>query len=190
MRMKIRAFAASALVAGTLIASPTASADIVDDALAALPSGPISCEQAQRYWTDEADYYNKVAQAQMVARFDPRGPQILAALARIDEAATRCGLKGGGAAPAQQQAPAPAPAPSQPAPNQPAPVQPAPSQPGNAQQGQAPVLLNLAPANSPSFELPVAGMGSVVLPDVLELVRQALAGILDSFSIKVPGINA
>ncbi|GAA1183022.1 hypothetical protein GCM10009631_21890 [Corynebacterium glaucum] len=188
MRMKIRAFAASALVAGTLIASPTASADIVDDALAALPSGPISCEQAQRYWTDEADYYNKVAQAQMVARFDPRGPQILAALARVDEAATRCGLKGGGAAPAQQQAPAPAP--SQPAPNQPAPAQPVPSQPGNAQQGQAPVLLNLAPANSPSFELPVADMGSVVLPDVLELVRQALAGILDSFNIKVPGINA
>ena len=47
--MKIRAFAASALVAGTLIASPTASADIVDDALAALPAGPISCEQAERY---------------------------------------------------------------------------------------------------------------------------------------------
>lgn len=185
MPMKIRAFATSALVAGTLIASPTASADIVDDALAALPSGPISCEQAERYWTDEADYNNKVRQAQMVARFDPRGPQILAALARVDEAATRCGLKGGGAAPAQQQAPAPAPAPGQPAPSQ-----PAPSQPGNAQQGQAPVLLNLAPANTPSFELPVAGMGSVILPDVLELIRQALAEILDSFNIKVPGINA
>lgn len=181
--MKIRAFAASALVAGTLIASPTASADIVDDALAALPSGPISCEQAERYWTDEADYNNKVRQAQMVARFDPRGPQILAALARVDEAATRCGLKGGGAAPAQQQAPAPAPA-------QPAPSQPAPSQPANAQQGQSAVLLNLAPANTPSFELPVAGMGSVILPDVLELIRQALAEILDSFNIKVPGINA
>lgn len=175
--MKIRAFSASALsalVAGTLIAAPAASADIVDDALAALPSGPISCEQAQRYWTDEADYNNKVRQAQAVARFDPRGPQILDGLARVDEAATRCGLKGG-TAPAQQQAPAPAPAPAQPAP---------------AQQDQNPVLLNLAPHNAPSFEVPVVGLGSLILPDVLAIIRQAVGRLLDSLNIKVPGINA
>ena len=188
--MKIRAFAASALVAGTLIASPAASADVIDDALAALPSGQISCEQAQRYWTNEADYNNKVRQAQMVARFDSRGPQILDALGRVDEAATRCGLKGGGA-PAQQQSPAPSqPAPNRPAPSQPAPNRPAPSQPANAPQGQAPVLLNLAPSNVPSFEVPVADKGSVILPDLLELIRQALAGILDFFNVKIAGINA
>lgn len=75
---------------------PVASADTIDRALAAVPSGQISCEQASRYWTNTADYNNKVAQARAVATFDRRGPQILDALARIDEAANRCGLKGGG----------------------------------------------------------------------------------------------
>ena len=188
MRMKIRAFAASALVAGTLIASPTASADIVDDALAALPPGPISCEQAQRYWTDEADYNNKVAQAQMVARFDPRGPQILEALARVDEAATRCGLKDGAApAPAQSPAPAPAPAPAQ----QPA-RQPGPLGPGASPSSQAPISvyipahINLSVQGMPAFEVPVAGVTTVALPDVLAMLRQALVEILAYFNITLP----
>ncbi|WP_448853828.1 hypothetical protein [Corynebacterium frankenforstense] len=91
------------VVACTLLAGlsvPVANADTIDRALAAVPSGQISCEQASRYWTNTADYNNKVAQARAVATFDRRGPQILDALARIDEAANRCGLKGGGA-PAQ-----------------------------------------------------------------------------------------
>ncbi|MBF4553298.1 hypothetical protein [Corynebacterium suicordis] len=70
-----------------------ANADAIDRALNALPAGQISCEQARNYWTNTADYNNKVAQARALALVDPRGPQILAALARVDEAANRCGLK-------------------------------------------------------------------------------------------------
>ena len=87
-----------AAVGAFSVASPAiASADPIDDVLNALPSGQISCSQAERYWTDEADYNSKVAQANALAIFDSRGPQIRAALARVDEAANRCGLKGGGA---------------------------------------------------------------------------------------------
>ena len=75
--------------------SGAAQADVVDRALAALPKGQISRAQATKYWTNTADYHRKVAQARALAAVDPRGPQILAALARVDEAANRCGLKGG-----------------------------------------------------------------------------------------------
>lgn len=173
----------SAAVASTLALAPAAHADIVDDALASLPSGPISCEQAKRYWTNEADYNSKVRQAQTIARFDSRGPQIQAALARVDEAATRCGLKGGGGA---QSAPAPRQQSNQQN-NQQSNQQSAP-----AQQAQAPAAQNtivLAPAGAPAFEVPVNGVGTVVLPDVLTMLRQALAAILDFFNVKVAGIN-
>lgn len=106
-----------AFFTATLVSAPgLAQADQVDQVLAALPAGPISCEQAAKYWTNEADYNDKVAQANMLAMVDSRGPQIRDALARVDEAANRCGLEGGAApAPAPAQggaAPAPAPAPT------------------------------------------------------------------------------
>ena len=195
-----RTLALSAAVASTIALAPAAQADAIDDALAKLPSGPISCDQAQRYWTNEADYNSKVRQAQTIARFDRRGPQILDALARVDEAANRCGLKGGGAqnngggnggraqnnggsnggGGARNNQPAPQ-APAQPGqPQQQAPAAPAPA---------AQNTIVLAPAGAPSFEVPVSGVGTVVLPDVLAMLRQALAAILDFFKIKVPGIN-
>ena len=89
--MKIRTLLLATALTATL--APAAQADAIDDTLAKLPSGPISCDQAAKYWTNDADYQQKVRQAQTVARFDSRGPQILDALSRVDEAATRCGLK-------------------------------------------------------------------------------------------------
>ncbi|MDK7181003.1 hypothetical protein QP446_09585 [Corynebacterium riegelii] len=203
-----RTLALGAAVASTIALAPAAQADMIDDALAKLPSGPISCDQAKRYWTNEADYNSKVRQAQTVARFDSRGPQILNALARVDEAANRCGLKGsgnagggnnagGGAAQSNQRAPQNnqgqqnnqrAPQNNQGQQGQPQQQAPAPAAPAPA----APAAQNtivLAPAGAPSFEVPVNGVGTVVLPDVLAMLRQALAAILDFFNVKVPGIN-
>ncbi|MGV0397541.1 hypothetical protein ACUY3M_04280 [Corynebacterium suicordis] len=92
---KTKRFAVTAALVTVLCSgSPAvANADAIDRALNALPAGQISCEQARNYWTNTADYNNKVAQARALALVDPRGPQILAALARVDEAANRCGLK-------------------------------------------------------------------------------------------------
>ncbi|MEH0147862.1 hypothetical protein V6D40_09365 [Corynebacterium sp. Q4381] len=193
--------AATAAIAGTLVLAPAAQADLIDDALAKLPAGQIPCSQASKYWTNEADYNSKVRQAQTVARFDSRGPQILEALGRVDEAANRCGLKGGGNAPARQNPPAQPAQQAQQAQrqNQQA-AQQAPAQqdrqaqqaqqaPAPAQQAPAGQRIQLAPAGVPSFEVPVGGVGTVVLPDVLTLLRQALAEILNFFNVKVPGIN-
>ena len=188
-----RTLALSAAVASTIALAPAAQADMIDDALAKLPSGPISCDQAKRYWTNEADYNSKVRQAQTVARFDSRGPQILNALARVDEAANRCGLKGSGnnaggsgnagGGTAQNNQRAPQNNQGQPQQQAPAPAAPAPAAPA------AQNTIVLAPAGAPSFEVPVNGVGTVVLPDVLAMLRQALAAILDFFNVKVPGIN-
>lgn len=191
--MKIRTVAATTAAAAALSLAPVASADAIDDTLAKLPQGPISCEQAERYWTNEADYNTKVRQAQTIARFDSRGPQILAALARVDEAATRCGLKGGGNAPAQNRTQQPAnqqPANRNQQPAQPArPAQPAqPAQP--AKPAQTAPVINLVPPGMPSVAVPVAGVATLQLPDILKMIIDALAGILDYFNVKVPGINA
>lgn len=62
--------------------------------LSQVPQGEITCATAEAYWTNDADYQNKVAQAQALAAFDDRGNQILAALAQVDAAAESCGLKG------------------------------------------------------------------------------------------------
>lgn len=98
MKNSLRAgVVACTLVAG--LSTPVAKADIIDDALSALPDGPITCEQASKYWTNTADYNQKVTMARIAARFDPRGPQILEALERVDEAANRCGLKDGSGPP-------------------------------------------------------------------------------------------
>lgn len=95
------------------LSAPTASADMVDDYLAKVPSGQISCEQATKYYTNPSDYNSKKSQALAAANFHPRGAEIRDAVARADEAIARCGLNGGGAntannggAPANNTAPA------------------------------------------------------------------------------------
>ena len=172
--MKIRTLAMTATLAGTVALAPTAGADAIDDALAKLPSGPISCDQASRYWTNDADYQQKVRQARAIAAFDRRGPQILDALSRVDEAANRCGLKGtqGGAKPAK------------PAQN---------NQPKQNNQNpqnlnvrpQIPERINLAPAGAPSFDVPVANITTLQLPDIIKMIQQALAQILAYFNIQL-----
>lgn len=158
---KSRSFALTATFVGAaaLAAPATASADAIDDALNAIPAGQISCAQASKYWTTEADYNSKVSQANALALFDSRGPQIKAALARVDEAANRCDLKGGttntgatgatgGNAGTTNNTPAPAAA--------------------------APVA-SFAPAGTPSYTVQVPGVGGVQLPDLYQIVKQFLA---------------
>lgn len=170
-KTKTVAFTATFVGAATLATPAIASADIIDNALAALPSGEISCSQAEKYWTTEADYNSKVAQANALAMFDSRGPQIKAALARVDEAANRCGLKGGTvAAQGETTAPQDNTGTSQTAPAPAAPAAPA-----------ATPVVNLAPAGSPTFTIEVPGVGGVQLPDLYQIVQQFLA----QFGIKI-----
>ena len=172
--MKIRTLAMTATLAGTVALAPTAGADAIDDTLAKLPSGPISCDQASRYWTNDADYQQKVRQARAVAAFDRRGPQILDALSRVDEAANRCGLKGtqGGAKPAQN--------------TQPKNTQQQAQNPQNLNvRPQIPERINLAPAGAPSFDVPVANITTLQLPDIIKMIQQALAQILAYFNIQL-----
>ena len=187
--MKMRTLAMTATLAGTVALAPAANADAIDDTLAKLPSGPISCDQASRYWTNDADYQQKVRQANAIAAFDRRGPQILDALGRVDEAATRCGLKGTqGPKKAQQQAPkqnqqnqqqAPAPKPQNPQKqNQNLNIQP-------QWTTQLPARINLAPAGAPTIDVPVAGVTTLQLPDILKMLRDALVQILAYFNIQL-----
>lgn len=104
----LAAAGAAAVFVTTLPA--TASADVVDSALNQIPSGQISCEAAESYWTNESEYESYRSQAAAVAAFHPRGGEINDALARIDEAADRCGLKGGSTPAAEQTTPAENPA--------------------------------------------------------------------------------
>ena len=177
--MKIRTLALTGIMAGTVALAPTAGADAIDDTLAKLPSGPIPCDQASRYWTNDADYQQKVRQANAIAAFDRRGPQILDALGRVDEAATRCGLKGtqGKAAPKQNQQQAPAPKPQNPQ-NQNLNIQP-------QWTTQIPSRINLAPAGAPTIDVPVAGVTTLQLPDILKMLRDALVQILAYFNIQL-----
>lgn len=179
---RFKRVATSAAMAGLVIttAPAAAHADTVDRALAALPKGQISCEQAQKYWTNTADYNRKVAQARALAAVDPRGPQILAALARVDEAANRCGLKGG----ARPTAPAPA----KPTNNKPA--RPAAQKPARPTANKPAAQKSARPtANKPTkrvFEIipgaPVAqtvhvpNFGDVKVPNLWEMVRNWLKG--------------
>lgn len=184
--MKIRTLAMTATLAGTVALAPTAGADAIDDALAKMPSGPISCDQASRYWTNDADYQQKVRQARAIAAFDRRGPQILDALSRVDEAANRCGLKGtqGGAKPAQNNQPKQTQQQAQPKQNQPAPKQTQNPQNLNVRP-QFPERINLAPAGAPSFDVPVANITTLQLPDIIKVIQQALAQILAYFNIQL-----
>ena len=176
--MKIRTLAMTATLAGTVALAPTAGADAIDDALAKMPSGPISCDQASRYWTNDADYQQKVRQARAVAAFDRRGPQILDALSRVDEAANRCGLKGG-AKPAQPKQNNQG--------NQNNQQQPQPKQQAQNPQNLnvSPQLINLAPAGVPTVEVPVANVVTLQLPDIIKIIQQALAQILAYFNIQL-----
>lgn len=167
-KTKTVALTATFVGAATLATPAIASADIIDNALAALPSGEISCSQAEKYWTTEADYNSKVAQANALAMFDSRGPQIKAALARVDEAANRCGLKGGTVA-AQGEATAPQ---GNTGTSQTAPAAQTPA--------VAPVV-SLTPAGTPAFTVEVPGVGGVQLPDLYQIVQQFLA----QFGIKI-----
>lgn len=145
-----------AVGAAAVLTPAVASADPIDDALDRIPPGQISCEDAEAYWTTEEEYNSLRSQALAVAPFHPRGAEIRDALARVDEAATRCGLKGGGGT--QAQAPAPAPAPGQPA--------PAPSN-----------LINLGVSpGMPYVDVPVADIATVRIPDALKIMEQATAG--------------
>ena len=188
--MKIRTLAMTATRAGTVALAPTAGADAIDDTLAKMPSGPISCDQASRYWTNDADYQQKVRQARAIAAFDRRGPQILDALSRVDEAANRCGLKGtqGGAKPAKPAQN------NQPKQNnqtnqQPKQTQPKQQQPQNPQNlnvsPQIPERINLAPAGVPTFDVPVANITTLQLPDIIKMIQAALAQILAYFNIQL-----
>lgn len=169
MKTRFAAFAAAAAVAMT---PAVANADIVDDALAAIPAGQISCEQAEAYWTTESEYNAIRGQAQAVAPFHPRGGEITDALNRVEEAANRCGLKGGGA-----QAPAnntPAPSNNNTGNNNPAPAtQPAP--PADA------INIGVAPG-TPYVSVP-AGPETIVIPDVLTIIEQTVAQIAPQFNI-------
>lgn len=170
--MKIRTTALTLALTATL-GTGVANADAIDNALAKLPAGPISCEQASRYWTNDADFNAKKNQANTIAMFDRRGPQIQAALGRVEEAVNRCGLRGttgttgttgntGNTAtpaqPAKPAAPAPAPAPT----NDPA---PAPATP----------VITLAPANVPTVDVPVANAITLRLPDLAAIVQELLS---------------
>ena len=188
--MKMRTLALTGILAGTVALAPAANADAIDDTLAKLPSGPISCDQASRYWTNDADYQQKVRQANAIAAFDRRGPQILDALGRVDEAATRCGLKGTQGKAAQQQAP------KQNQQNQqqaPAPKQQNPQNQNKQNPNlniqpqwttQIPARINLAPAGAPTIDVPVAGVTTLQLPDILKMLRDALMQILAYFNIQ------
>lgn len=142
-----------------VLAPAAANADAIDDALNALPAGQITCEQAENYWTNTADYNEKVAMAQMVARFDSRGAEINAALARVDEAATRCGLKGG------------APTLNNPAP---APNEGSPAAPQNQGIQGAPTITIPTAPGTPTITIPAFNTVNLVLPDLLRIVQDFL----------------
>ncbi|WP_305137884.1 hypothetical protein [Corynebacterium hiratae] len=143
------------------LSAPTASADMVDDYLAKVPAGQISCEQATKYYTNPSDYNSKKSQALAAANFHPRGGEIRDAIARADEAIARCGLNGGNAAPANNNAN------NQGAPahnNQPAPA----NNNGNGGNNGG----NKAPANNafPTFPVTIGGF-TINVPDILAFLK-------------------
>ena len=148
------------------LSAPTASADMVDDYLAKVPAGQISCEQATKYYTNPSDYNSKKSQALAAANFHPRGGEIRDAVARADEAIARCGLNGGNgggnAAPANNNGN-----------NQGAPAhnnQPAPAN-NNGNGG------NKAPANNafPTFPVTIGGF-TINVPDILAYLKTLVEG--------------
>lgn len=165
MNSRSKKFSLAAVAAATALslAAPAANADPVDDALNKIPAGQISCDQARAYWTNEAEYQSLRSQAQAIAPFHPRGAELRDALSRIDEAANRCGLRGTNAKPSQHtntqgQKPAPAPTQGQ---------KPAPAPAKN--------VVNIgAPAGTPHVDVPVAGVVTLRIPDLIAILQQAL----------------
>lgn len=193
--MKFKHLALAALTAASVSAAPAAaSADAVDDLLAKMPAGPISCEQAQAHWTNASDYANKRSQAMAVAAFHPRGGEIRAAVANMDEAVARCGLNGvdntGGNQTATRPADRPAnnaPAPANNAPANNAPANNAPAQPASPaatplQQALAksstttvnglPVFELFVIPGQPTVDVPVANLAIVRVPDVAKIIAR------------------
>lgn len=170
-RMRNKLVLCSAAAAVTVgLASPAASADMVDDYLAKVPAGQISCEQATKYYTNPSDYNSKKSQALAAANFHPRGGEIRDAIARADEAIARCGLNGGNgggnAAPANnngnnQGAPAHN--------NQPAPA----NNNGNGGNNGG----NKAPANNAFPTIPVTfGNFTIHVPDIVAYLKTLVEG--------------
>ena len=172
---KAALFAATAGLTATL-AAPAASADAIDDYLAKVPSGQISCEQAAKYYTNPTDYNNKKRQALAVATFDSRGPQIRDAISRADEAIARCNLANGGTqsnntttnntttlAPAHNnQSNSPAPAHNNQAPA----------------QNNTRIIPLFVQAGQPTIDVPVPAMNVTVrVPNVPQLIQAAIAKV-------------
>lgn len=172
--------AAGAAAVFVTILPATASADVVDSALNQIPSGQISCEAAESYWTNESEYESYRSQAAAVAAFHPRGGEINDALARIDEAADRCGLKGGSTPAAAQAPPAENPAVEN--------TTPSTAQDGEASEGDAPeapveqapevtpIYSIPVPAGTPTTILEIPGVGPVEIPDVPQVIADLQGG--------------
>lgn len=181
-RMRNKLVLCSAAAAVTVgLASPAASADMVDDYLAKVPAGQISCEQASKYYTNPSDYNSKKSQALAAANFHPRGGEIRDAIARADEAIARCGLNGGNgsgnAAPANngggdKTAPTNNNGNNQGAPahnNQPAPA----NNNGNGGNNGG----NQAPANNAFPTIPVTfGTFTIYVPDIVAYLKTLVEG--------------
>lgn len=167
-RMRNKLILCSAAAAVTVgLASPAASADMVDDYLAKVPAGQISCEQAAKYYTNPSDYNSKKSQALAAANFHPRGGEIRDAIARADEAIARCNLNGGGGAPANNGG-APA--------NDTAPAHNGGGH--NSNNGGTPTNNgNNAPANNafPTFPLTIGGF-TINVPDIVAFLKTLVEG--------------
>lgn len=171
--------AAAAAALSVTLAAPAAGADAVDDYLAKIPAGQISCDTASKYWTNASDYNSKKQQALLGASFHPRGAEIRDAVARMDEAIARCGLNGVDntankpAAKPQQAQPAPAPAPQQ---NQPAPApapapapKPAPAPAQQSAQGWQVIEIAVIPGK-PTVDIPLPAFKVIFrVPDVAKI---------------------
>lgn len=153
----------AALVLTATLATPAvASADPVDDLLAKVPAGQISCEKARSYWTNPGDYQSKRSQALSVATFHPRGGEIRSAIARMDDAVNRCNLGQSG----NQQQPA---------------VQNNHQKraPQNTHRAQNVIELAVVPG-PPTVDVPFTGQ-TFRIPDLAALARTALAQVQQQF---------
>lgn len=181
MRNKLALFtAATALTVG--LSAPAASADMVDDYLAKVPAGQISCDQASKYYTNPSDYNSKKSQALAAANFHPRGGEIRDAIARADEAIARCGLGGGGGktAPANNNQGTPAPA-NNGGNNTPAPANnggnntPAPANNGGNKTNAPANNGGSAPTAFPTIPVKIGNV-TIYIPDVVAYLKTIVEG--------------
>lgn len=155
----------AALVLTATLATPAmASADPVDDLLATVPAGQISCEKARSYWTNPGDYQSKRSQALSVATFHPRGGEIRSAIARMDDAVNRCNLGQSGNQQQQNRAPQ---------------TNHQNRAPQNNNRPQNVIDLAVIPGQ-PTVDVPFAGQ-TFRIPDLAALARTALAQVQQQF---------